>query len=503
MNAISSRFNYLFRSTKGLALVAIAMVSIVTAIWGMLSGPMMELGIRDFVVRSLNMKLIEAEREGRIIMLYHSIAMAVVAIEVYFITNIVKMKRNEQSSINATVTIGYLTSMIFGLGFAYFGHNFIFHGLFLFGQSLMFFGGIMLAKALWPWKSEYYIKDKDKSRTRKGVDLERVAFFTMAVATLGSVLFGAVPGSNFGNGFETFLAEDVIREPYKTPLQLAVIGHLHIMLTLIGVAVTLLVGRWLDFKGILHKLAMPSMILGTIIITIGVWAVVPFEAIAHYIIYAGSVFTLLAGLFLVIFSWGKIIRDRLSDTGVTNASFLRKIQALFHDPLKFGATWQMVFMNFTVTFVGLFMAAKLEDIMRVWPAREERITLTGHWHILATIIATILLFYFADMAGIKGKARKWFGWLIIIGSDVAFAAVTAFSIKRLFVSEAGQQMFVDISMLIADTGLALVLVVLAIFMFWRLYDLFRKDGRWKEELTGASPEMVEITDEIEAEKVSR
>ena len=37
------------------------------------------------------------------------------------------------------------------------------------------------------------------------------------------------------------------------------------------------------------------------------------------------------------------------------------------------------------------MAVKLDEIFRVWPAREERIELTGHWHALSAIIATIIL----------------------------------------------------------------------------------------------------------------
>jgi len=483
MQSLSKRFQYLFRSTKGLTLTAIAIVSLVVAIWGMLSGPLAEMGVRDVVVQGLGMDLVEAEREGRIVMLYHSIAMVVVAIEVYFITDIVKMKDRERSSINAAVTLGYLCAVIFGLLFGYFGRSWIFHGIFLFGQALMFFGGLQLAVALWPWRKEYHIDDPDRSRTKKGVDLERVAFFFMAVATLGSVLFGAIPGSFFGNGFETFLAENTLREPNKSPLDLAVIGHLHIMLTLVGVAITLVVGRWLDFKGIWHKLAMPSMIAGTIIITLGVWAVVPFEAIAHLIIYVGSVFVLLGGLFLVIYGWGKIIRDRIAEQGIAKATFGQKIKALFHDPLKFGATWQMVFMNFSVTFIGLFMAAKLDEIMRVWPAREERITLTGHWHTLATIIATIMFFYFADMIGLKGRARKWLGWSMIVGSDIAFAGTTAFSIKRLFVSEIGQQPFVNVTSLLTEIGLGTVLVALAAFLIWRLIDLFKRKGLWSKELS--------------------
>jgi len=494
MQAIKKRYHYLFRSTKGLALVAIALISLTTAIWGMLSGPMVEWGVRDLVVRITGMELVQAEREGRIIMLYHTIAMSVVALEVYFITEIVPMKKHEQSTINATVTFGYILSLVFGLWFGYFGQNFVFHGLFLLGQSLMFFGGILLVSALWPWKKEYYQKDPAYSRTKKGVDLERVAFFTMAVATLGSALFGAVTGSYWGNGHEAFLAEDLIREPHKTALELAIIGHLHIMLTLIAVALTLIVGRWLDFKGRLHKVAMPMMVIGTIVITLGVWAVVPFEPIAHTIIYGGSVLVMFSALLFVIFSWDKQIRTGLAEKGIEKGNAGQKIRALLRDPLKFGAGWQMVFMNFTVSGIGIFMAAKLDEIFRVWPHRDERITLTGHWHILSGIIATIILFYFADLAGLKGKARKWFGWLMIIGSDIAFGAVTIFSMKRLFVTESAQQPIVNWTMLLADIGLALVLVVLALFMTWRLVDLFKKEGRWAEEFVEAG-----LTEENESE----
>jgi len=102
--------------------------------------------------------------------------------------------------------------------------------------------------------------------------------------------------------------------------------------------------------------------------------------------------------------------------------------------------------------------------------------------VLSAIIATILLFYFADMAGLKGNARKWFGWLAIIFSDVAFAATTVLYIKRLIVSEAAQQPLVDAVMVFIEIGLGTLLVVLGLFMFWRLTDLFKKDGLWKAEM---------------------
>ncbi len=486
MKKIKDLFHFFFQTTKGLILMGITAISVITAIWGMLSGPMVEWGVRDFVVNLLGMDLQSVERSGRIIMLYHVIAMIVVAIEVYMITSIVPMRRHQRANINNTITVGWITTTIFGLAFGYFGHNYFYHGLFLVGQSLIFFAGLLLTAALYPWRKHFLVENKDYAHTKAGYDLERMAFFIMAVSMLISAGFGAVTGSFWSNGHETFLAEDLIRNPDKTALQKAVIGHLHIMLTLIAVAITLIVGRWMDFKGKLHKIAMPTMMFGTIVISGGVWSVV-WTKMAHTFIYVGSVFVMFAALLLVIHSWGKLIRDRIAEQGIENPGFGQKLVALFHDPIKFGPFWQMVFMNFTVSGVGIFMAVKLEEIFRVWPAREERITLTGHWHILSAIIATIILMYYIDIWGIKGKLRKWLGWTIIIGSDIAFGAATIFSMKRLFVSEYDQASIVNWTMLLMDFGLGIILVLVGGLLIWRLKDLFSSEGFWKKE--SDSPEL--------------
>ena len=310
MQFVKQRFNYLFSSTKGLILVAISMIAIVTAVWGMLSGPMAELGVRQVVVKLLGMDMVQAEREGRIVILYHTIAMGVIAIETYMITGVLKMKPFFKPTINAIITVGYMVTMVFGLGFAYFGHNWAFHGLYIAGLTLIIFAGVLLVIALWPWNSDFYVSDLQYAHTKKGVDLERVAFFAAALTTVISAMFGAIPGSFFGNGFEVFLAENIIRFPEKTTMEYSIIGHLHIMLALIAVMITLIIGRWLNFKGILHKIAMPLMILGTIVLNLGVWGVVtPLEPVAHMIIYVGATPSMLAALLLLIWSWNKLIRD--------------------------------------------------------------------------------------------------------------------------------------------------------------------------------------------------
>jgi hypothetical protein len=227
---------------------------------------------------------------------------------------------------------------------------------------------------------------------------------------------------------------------------------------------------------------MPLFILGTVVLNLGVWGVVtPLEPMAHMVIYVGATPAMLGALMLVIYGWDRLIREGVA--GLPKPTFGQKIRALLRDPLRFGPLWQMVFMNFTVSGVGIFFAVCLDEVFRLWPAREERIELTGHWHVLAAIIATIILLYYGDMIGLKGKTRKWYGWAIILLSDLAFAAVTILETKRLFVSEAAQQPLVNTLILAMDFGLGMLLLVLAMVMAWRLLDLFRSKGRWTEEAT--------------------
>jgi hypothetical protein len=197
------------------------------------------------------------------------------------------------------------------------------------------------------------------------------------------------------------------------------------------------------------------------------------------IIYVGATPAMLGALMLVIFGFGKFIRE--GTAGIAKPKFGQQMAALVRDPLRFGPLWQMIFMNFTVSGIGIFMAVRLDEIFRIWPAREERIELTGHWHVLSAIIATIILLYYGDIIGLKGKIRQWYGWSIIILSDLAFASVTIFEMKRLFVSEAEQQPLVNALMYMLDFGLGMLLVILAVVLVYRLVDLFKSKGRWTEE----------------------
>ncbi len=483
MKGLAARLRYLFGTSRGLILGTVALIALEAAFMGMLSGPMAEWGVKEFWIKLWGMKLDPLEREGRLILLYHTFAMAVVALEVYMLTAAYKIREQHRLGIHVLVTVGYLSAMIFGLLFAYWGHNWVHHGLFLFGQSLIFFGGVWLAVAFWPWRQEHRLPpNAPYLKTSGGVDIEKLAVFIAIVATLISAVYGAVPGSNFGHAFHVFLSEDIIRIPYHTPYELAIVGHLHIMLVDIAVMAVFIVSRWTDFKGRLQKWAVPLMIIGTVIISVGAWMVVPFRPIAHHVINVGAGFLMLASLLLTIFVWRKQIEVGVARQGLTmeTAGFGRKLKALFHDILPVGATWQMMFMNLVVTAPGVFMAIKLEFFRSIL-LRDEKTGLVGHWHILAFMIATVLLLYYIDVAGLKGKARQIFGWIVVLGSDVATVAANVLIMRRLMVPLIQEQPLVARTLLAMDISLFLFLTGLALFLLWRLVDLFRPKGRWVEE----------------------
>jgi len=209
---------------------------------------------------------------------------------------------------------------------------------------------------------------------------------------------------------------------------------------------------------------------------------VPYQLYAHTIIYVGAVFSMFGALMLVIFGWGKLIKEGTKD--LTKPNLFQKIKALLADSLKFGTLWQMVFMNFCVSGIGIFMAVKLEEIFREIPFREERITLTGHWHILSVLTATIILMYIVSkIFPLKKKIGNIYGWIIILASDLAFAMITIFSIKRLWVIEEAQQALVNQLHLFSEIGLGLLLTSLGIYMVVRLVD-FLKNGNVSTKLEG-------------------
>jgi len=471
MSRLSRLYHRFFSSLPGLMLVAVAWDALIVATLSPMSGPLQPLGIAG----RLGLDLGDASRAGRIVVLYHSLAMPLVAALVYLVLDRLPLgtSDNDQSrreagdagrrAIAAPVTLGYILASAGGMTFGYGGRSWIAHGIYLVGLSLVFYAGLRLAAALWPRSRT---ADDLAGQARLGrLPLEQGAFFLVAVYTLVSATVGASAGAFFGNGFEAFLAEDVIRVESRTLFQLAIIAHLHLMLTLIDCMILLLVIRIYRVRGRVHRLAVPLTIIGMTIVTLACWSVMLCEG-AHIVINVGSAF-LLPGALLVA-GWGLAqLACAAQPTGRTGGR--ARLRALLRDPVRFGVFFELVFVNAVVTIPGVYTAMSLDTYRLPDWLEAERAVLVGHWHILATLSAVMVLFLIVDRLGVRGWLRQVAGWGLLAGSTLAFIFVDL-SIFR----EPGRERAWALPFF--EAGIAISLLALAVLVGVQLVRTARAEG---------------------------
>ncbi|MGC8837516.1 MAG: hypothetical protein ACP5UM_03770 [Anaerolineae bacterium] len=431
------RFQNLFTTTEGLLLAVTGWEALAVAFLSLFSGPLAEWG----VPARLGLALDPAGRVGRIIMLYHALAVPFVAALVYLILDALPFDERTPRLVQPAITAGYLLASGGAIAFAYFRAGWIAHGIFLVGLSLVFYAGAVLAWGLFPWRSDL----------EEGFTWERLAFWLVAVYTLASAAIGGAAGAYFGNGFTAFLAEDVVRESHNLG-QRAIIAHLHIMLTLIDVALLLLVARRFRLRGRAYKVAIPLTVVGTTIVTFATWSVLVVEKIAHKIINVGSAF-LLPGALIVAF-WG------LAQLAREEGGWLR---AMVRDPIRSGMLFELIFVNFVVTIPGVYVAFNLETYRQPAYLEVERAIAVGHWHVLATLSAVVALFLVADRLGVRGVLRQVLGWGVLAGSTVAFVFIQFYLFR-----EPGQDVAWTVPFF--EAGIALFLVTLAVWLGERLWN---------------------------------
>jgi hypothetical protein len=458
MRRLSYIIQHLFGSLPGLLVVVVAWEALVVASLAPLSGPLRPLGLTGL----LGLDLSDAHRVGRIIMLYHSLAIPFVAALVYLVLDQVPMGSPEEEqrvrrSIVVPITVGYMATSVGGMTFAYGGRNWIVHGIYLAGLSLVFYAGVLLAVALWP--SRRWATDPSRHFHLKGIPLERLAFFLVALFTLVSAAIGGAAGAFFGNGFVAFLAEDIVRQDPHTTFQLMIIAHLHIMMTLIDVMILLLVIRTYRVEGRVQKLAVSLTIVGVVIVTFATWSVIGWEG-AHRVINIGSAFLLPGAIMVAIWGFARLIRQA---SGGERASTGQRIRALLRDPVRFGVFFELIFVNLVVTVPGVYVAFNLETYRSPAYLAVERTILVGHWHILATLSAVMVLFLIADRLGMRGWVRQAVGWGLLAGSTLSFVFVNVAMFRQ-----PGQVKLWTVPLF--ETGIALCLLALALFVAALLVD---------------------------------
>lgn len=371
-------------------------------------------------------------------MLYHSLAIPFLASLVYLILARLDMPEQIAQGIRPAITAGFLLTSIGGLTFAYLGRNWLFHGVYLLGLSLTFYAGVLLAVGLFP-------------RKHSPERLARWAFWIMAVATLISALIGAAVGSFFGNGFKAILAEDIIRQEHDV-FQRGVIAHLHIMLTLIDVAILLLVARITPLGPRSARWVYGLTIGGTVIVSFATWGVIigPLEKVAHKVINVGAGFLLPAGILVAAVGFRTLAREG----------------NLLRDPFRFGLYWFLISVNLVVTAPGVYVAMNLETYRLPAYLEVERAIAVGHWHVLATLSAAMGFLLVAHLRRSRTWAARMSAWGMTVGTSVAFVFIMPYLFRQPGTTVTWPKPFFE-------AGIGVAMLSLAIYLAAEIVAFFR------------------------------
>ncbi len=396
MSNLIRRARWFLSTTEGLLLVVTAWDALIIAFLSTLSEPMSFLGLQE----RLGIVLDDAGRVGRIIMLYHALAVPFVAALVYFVLDLLPFDPKIPRIVRPTITVGYMLSSAGGIGFAYLGGGWIAHGFFLVGLSLVFYAGVVLCVGLWPFGERF--------------SWERTAFWLTALLTLISAAIGGAAGAYFGNGFSAFLAEDILRTEHNLG-QRAIIAHLHIMLTLIDVMLLLIIARTFRLRGRAYRAALRLTLAGSVVTALATWSVMFYEN-AHKIINVGVLMLLPAAAIVAFQGFSRLARDCP--------------RCLLRDPVRFGMLFELLFVNLVVTGPGVYIAINLDTYRQPAYLEVERTIAVGHWHVLATLSAVIALFLVTDRLDVRGRLRQLVGWGTLGGSTLAFVFVQFYMFRR-------------------------------------------------------------------------
>jgi hypothetical protein len=470
-----------------------------------LGGPLLE----------LDLPMDDISRAGRLILLYHGLAVPVIAVCAYFVLEFMDVREKFKSRVKWPLFIGSILASANALLYAYlFPEGWILHGLYLVGLSLCFYAGVMLLLGVFPTKT-FPARESGRS-----ILLGQSALALLTFCILVSVFLGGAIGAFFGNGMVPLLAEYFLRDYdhvlYPELFVDAVKAHLHIMLALIDVIILLIIYRYtvMDQKGKWYRISMILAIPGMLIMSIGSWAVTfnkfeiwPMDM--HYLIYAGSAILVTVGLILALTGWNRASKSVLGDA-YESASWVTRGKAVITGaPVKFAMYFQFIWVNFVMTFGGIFLALSLRGptdpegssplvsvlpfaAFRDGPVAVEETVARGHWHILATLSAILLLLFFIEVLDIQGMARKAMAWFLFAGSVVAFG----FGMIYLYFPHLDQSWaenltkYLDVKEfweetafwlpLAMDLGIMLLVVGIAIFCFNQFIQIWKGKRDVKE-----------------------
>ncbi|MHA1452701.1 MAG: hypothetical protein ACTSRD_07570 [Promethearchaeota archaeon] len=378
-------------------------------------------------------------RSARIIMIYHSLANPFVVANVFWILEYYDLREKFIPWLKWTLIPGAFMSGFCGLIFAYTRWRF-FHEMFYVGLALIFIGGVLVIIAAFPIPGKFPDPKKaTKGTLLFGLNLESYSLCILAFCVLVSVVYAALAAMQNFTGVITpwlirepdaFLAEEVVKVLHHDWVEEFVVSHLHIQLALSSAMVVMIGYKTSRIQGKIYKLILLINPVGMITISYGAWV------LNHYLIWVGAGLLILNTTAMAIQGWINISKDYYGEE-YSKISVWKRLGGMFKDSVKWALYFIYLYAQIVVTICGIIIGLKTREVYRTHEyVQVEYDFNVGHWHLLAVLIASLLLLSAIDhFKHNKSVLRTLSGWFLGVGGFIAFSGANWYMMRDPAVSK--------------------------------------------------------------------
>jgi len=374
------------------------------------------------------------DRSARIIMIYHSIATPFIAATTFWCFEFFEIRDKYVPSLKITLVSGSFIAGTFGLAFAYTRIRWL-HEVFYFGLFLVFLGGVLFMLAAWPVPHKFPPdEDATDGALFRGLDLENYSMVLLAFCVLVSIIYGALAALElFTNSIwilnrpyqNAFFAEETVKILIHDHPEEFIVSHLHIQLALTAAMITMIGYKISGIHGKIYHIMLFLCPIGILTISYGAWV------LNHYLIWVGAGILIMCTVALSVHGLKGISKKKLGEK-YDSASRGTRFKGIFADPIKFTLYWIFLYAQIVVTICGISVGLRTRHIFR----RHEYVDVeydfnVGHWHLLAVLLATlVLLIAINHFQKEKSKLKTASAWFLNIGGTWAFTFANAYMMRN-------------------------------------------------------------------------
>ncbi len=367
-------------------------------------------------------------------------------------------------SLKITLIPGSIMSGVAGLFFTYLRIRWL-HEFFYFGLALVFLGGVLFMIATFPIPNKFPKPDHVREGADFfGVDLENYAITILAFCVLVSIAYGALAGMElFTNSIwvldrpnqDAYLAEEGVRILKHDYPEKFIVSHLHIQLALTAQMITMIGYKISEIKGKIYHYMLMTVPTGVLTISYGAWV------LNHYLIWVGAGILILSTIALCVYGFMEISKKELGEK-YAEASRGERLKAMMADPVRVALYWIFLYAQIVVTICGIIVGLQTRYTFRMHEYTDVEYDFNvGHWHLLAVLLATLVLLIAMDHFQREDTRLKVIGgWFIGVGGTWAFTFANAYMMRSPTVDKMPTMILTFVGVWILIMGFIMGIVVL-------------------------------------------